>query len=668
VTHLLLISRGNQIPESLRETAAAPDIRVVTRHAPEEAETALGREVFDAVIVYTRGADERPAEQIARLRRHEQLFILVIAERFSPEVERAVFEAGADLYLAEPFSERSLRRVMPRRRDAPDEVVPPVPPLPPGGSSGSAPALNALSPLHVLRDFSNVLGFSLDYKAFTQHFILKLREHISFSRIGIFIESSTKRPFARGPGSRRLECIASLGIPSDLIECFELSRDIGIGRRLGDYPQVLNASGPEADRDPGIRKEFAILGCHLAVPVNDRERMIGVAVLNGPVTGRSYTEDELQLLYLLMEELGLAIRNSRLHLELSNHGQLIESVLGSILSGAIVIDESLAVLYANEAARKFLRADPAGNRPIEFAELPSKLAGAVHRAVEKGETGEPFFLSGRNEAEIFRTTLLPFMPKGELSLLPRPTMVLLEDFTKIEATKQLALENSREELIGLIAERFAHEIRNSLVPLSTHAQLIDKRIDDPKFQKSLKSSLLKETARIKRFSEQMLYLAQHSSGADADIELLELIQSAFKKAKRQLGSPGAKIGFNADFPEGLVHGNIEALAYAFEELFFNAIQASPDDPAVQVEVRRSSEGIFRIRIRDNGMGFDEDIIARATEPFYTTRNTGVGLGLSVASKVIGEHHGFLRLNRRSPERNWDLELEIPEHISSIKHV
>lgn len=666
MTHLLLISRGNEIPESLRAAMGAPGIKCVARERPEEAETALERDVFDAAVIYVKGDDAASlADRVDTLRRNRSLFVLVVAATFSAETERLAFEAGADLYLAEPLSERTLGRILARRASGAGTASSGMPGSPSSGPQPKTTAPNPLPPLHVLRDFSNVLSFSLDYKAFTQHFILKLREHISFSRIGIFLEAAPQHALGKFRHPNRLECIASLGIPNDLVECFQLSRDNGIGRSVTDNPRILNAGDGEADRDPGIRKEFAILGCQLAVPINDRERIIGLAVLNGPVTNRAYSEDELQLLYLLMEELGLAIRNSRLHLELASHGQLIESVLGSILNGAIVIDENLDILYVNDAARRFLGVDRERERRPDFAELPSKLATAVHHAVEKGEIGEPFFLNGSNGDELFRASILPFTPKGELALLPRPAMILLEDFTKIEANKRAALENSRDELISLIAERFAHEIRNSLVPLSTHAQLIDKRIDDPKFQKSLKSSLLRETSRIKRFSEQMLYLAQHSNVADADIEILDLVRSAFKKAKKQLGVPAAKLDLAEDSPNGLVHGNVEGLAYALEEIFLNALQADPGK--VRVEVGRSSEGIFRLRIRDEGDGFEADTIENALDPFFTTRNTGVGLGLSVARKVVAEHDGFLRLNRRSPARDWDVEIELPECLTTAAH-
>ncbi|WP_269525856.1 ATP-binding protein [Coraliomargarita parva] len=670
--NILLIVRDDQIPECLREPLATPDIRTVTRRSPDEAATALDRSVFDAVIVYADADLPVLKEQLQALRQSRDIFILVVAPEYSLEMETAAIETGADLYFAEPLPRHSVQRILRQSGQKSGMEITPArrTPAPPPQQQGS-PA--AHSTLQILRDFSHVLGFSLDYKAFTQHFILKLRDHIRFSRIGIFLEPMSKQMVVRKESSQYLECVASLGLPSDLIDCFQLSRDIGIGHTLTERPRVLNLSRMEPELSDyehrTITKEFKILGCELAIPLSDREKVIGVALINKPVSNRDYTEDEVELLYLLMEELGIAIRNSRLHHELANHGQLIEDVLGSMLSGAIVVSENLQILYANAAAAQFLDRRPGdGSRHApNFADLPARLAGAVHKAVEKGEICDPFFTQGPSEGEVYRASLVPFAHKGELTLLPRPIMVVLEDFTKIEANKQSALADSRNELISLIAERFAHEIRNSLVPLSTHAQLIDKRIEDPKFQKSLKSSLLKESARIKRFSEQMLYLAQHSAGADADLDIADLIQSAFKKAKQQLVAPGAKLEIDENAMNGPVQGNPEALAYAFEELFINAIQAHPEKPVVHLDIQKSEEGIFRIRMRDEGTGFSDETLDHATEPFFTTRNTGVGLGLSVAQKVFREHHGFLRLFRRTPELNWDLEIELPEILSTAKN-
>lgn len=682
VSHFLFIRNEPSIPDSLREAFSAPQVRIIIRQSGQEAQSALSRGAFDSVIIYAEGSAqelERSLREIRELAPH--ISIVVIAPEYDAASESAAFSHGADLYFAEPVPNQSLARILANHRNLalPREVSTgqdrfsdrPVGSLGPRGSMASATGPNAASTLHVLRDLSHILSFSLDYKAFTQHFILKLRDHISFSRIGIFLESSAKHSLVKKRQPNHLVCVASLGLPADLVDCFQLSREVGIGRKLSDHPSILhkngNAQSPFQDfeQNPTASdKEFSVLGCHLAIPITDREDVIGLAVLSGPVTGRDYSEDELELLYLLMEELGMAIRNSRLHNELTQHGQLIENVMHSMSSGAIVFSEDLDILYINDAAKRFLgvgQTQP--NRPIEFAELPSKLASPVHRAVEKGELPEPFKVTGLKADDIYQVSIFPFSQKGELMLLPRPTMVILEDFTKIEASKESALADSKTEIISLIAERFAHEIRNSLVPLSTHAQLIDKKIGQPKFQASLKSSMLKETARIKRFSEQMLYLAQSSKSGSTELSLDEIIRNAYERARRHLDNTGAELTLDCQTQQPSLDANPEALTYAFEELFQNSMQAEPGLQTIRVSIQQNNEGILRVRWRDGGPGLDQEVIDQATEPFYTTRNTGVGLGLSVAQKVIAEHHGFLRLNQRSEENDWDLEVELPSLLA-----
>ena len=668
MTHILLINDTDNIPESLREVVLAPNIRSVNRRSPEEASSALERQVFSLVVICSDDNATVLKKTLRSLREiSPDIPTIIFSSKYGVDMEQLAFEEGADLYLSDPIPQQSLERIILKHagEDAqPQSGFPPVN-LP---SSNQSSKPQTASALQILRDFSQVLSFSLDYKAFSQHFILKLRDHISFSRIGIFLECTAKQSLVRKPHNSNLECIASLGLPSDLIDCFHLSGNAGITRSLRDYPRIINiapgTANPLEAMDPSIRKEFDILGCHLAVPITDRERLIGVALLNGPVTARSYNDEELQLLYVLMEELGMAIRNSRLHTELAGHGELIENVLSSMASGAIVIGEGLDVLYSNRAANDFLKIPSNSARPPEWADLPNKLAGPVHQAVEKGELPAPFLISDDEGDKIYRISIIPFSQNSELVLLPRPAMIIIEDFTHIEASKQSEVADSRNQVISLMAERFAHEIRNSLVPLTTHAQLIDKKIEQPKFQASLKSALLNETSRIKRFSEQMLYLAQDSIVEDSHFDLSRKIQEAFDQATKQFGSSTVPLEFKNRLGKAPMQGNAEAIAYAFEELFLNAMQAQPNDSTIEVHLEQNSEGILRIRIKDGGVGFESSTIDQATEPFYTTRNTGVGLGLSVANKVITEHHGFLRINPRSESADWDIEIELPSLLTT----
>lgn len=636
----------------------------VKRFSCSKASTALARGAFDFVVIYADTGEDTLRRNLRRVREAQpEVFVLVLAPEYSLSAETTAFDEGADFYFAEPFPAQSLLRLLsscnqkPARPDRQPAVTP--------ENNQKTTSVDASSTLHTLRDLSHILSFSLDDRAFNQHFILKLRDHISFSRIGIFIESSAKQSLIKNNETNHLTCIASIGLPSDLVDCFQLSRSTGIGREISEEPCVLHGRGSRYDAFAGqaestIDKEFAILGCHTAIPISDREGSIGVAVLNGPITGREYTDDELELLYILMEELGLAIRNSRLHTELAQHGQLIENVLHSMSSGALVCGEDLQVLYANDPAKRFLGIEISdAHREIDFAELPTQLAGPIHRAVEKGELTEPFLIPGPSEESTFRVSIFPFTQKGELVLLPRPTMIIIEDFTKIEATKQSAVDETKTTVISLIAERFAHEIRNSLVPLTTHAQLIDKKFEQPEFQASLKKALMTETARIKRFSEQMLYMAQPSNAGSVETRLADLVENAFDRARSNATGVKARLRFENQAESSIIQANPEALTYAIEEIILNSMQAEADEQEIRVTLEDNNEGILCMQIQDGGPGIPENILDHATEAFYTTRNTGIGLGLSVANKIISEHNGFLRLYPRNSEKNCDLEIELP---------
>lgn len=665
MTHLLFITTEDDIPENLREAFTAPEIRTVVRKTVSQVQQAIQHGAFDIVVFQGEFQADNLQQGIEAIRaQSESIFVLTIASTYAEADEAAAFDAGANLYFAEPIPAQTIARLI-KSQIASNPEQPPqqtnTQPSQPSDEDNSTAAA-----LKTIRDFSNILSYSLDYKAFTQQFILKLRDHISFSRIGIFLESSAKQSLVKSEKTNQLECVASLGLPVDLVDCFQLSRNVGIGRTLCEHPRILSSrhqSNNPFDSDTTIRKEFDILGCHTAVPITDREQLIGLAVLNGPVTGRDYSDAELQLLFILMEELGLAIRNSRLHAELASHGKLIENVLRSMSSGAIVIGENLNILYTNRSANEFLQLPELSNQPAQWADLPAKLAGPIHRAVEKGELPEPFTLTAADDT-IFRASVIPFTKQNELAQLPRPVMVIIEDFTNIEASKASELASTRNEVISLIAERFAHEIRNSLVPLSTHAQLIDKKIEDPRFQTSLKTALLKETDRIKRFSEQMLYLAQDSISADSGLDLVQQLKDAFRAAKKHLGAKDVELVTTGSPEDCLAKGNAEALGFVFQEIFLNAMQAQGGSGQIEADIQSTQSDSLRIRIKDSGPGFTHEVIRQATEPFYTTRNTGVGLGLSVAQKIIQEHNGQLRLNARSPGAEWDLEIELPSLLTT----
>ena len=153
---------------------------------------------------------------------------------------------------------------------------------------------------------------------------------------------------------------ALLGISNGVLEQFQLSLDAGIASYLFPAAGRVFAASPEAERDPQIRSEFDLLGTRVAIPVLDRESLVGVALFDGRVTGEPMINEELALIFHLLEQLGLAIKNIWWHDQVSARHQMMFDILGQIKSGCVVIGRGLNVLHANRnhPANIFQRAGP----------------------------------------------------------------------------------------------------------------------------------------------------------------------------------------------------------------------------------------------------------------------------------------------------------------------
>src|SRR5262249_40351385 len=97
----------------------------------------------------------------------------------------------------------------------------------------------------------------------------------------------------------------------------------------------------------------------------------------------------------------------------------------------------------------------------------------------------------------------------------------------------------------------------------------------------------------------------------------------------------------------VVTGDRAALKHALTEVILNALQANPSNPKIGVRLHEDSNGAsahdLQIEVSDNGAGFSPEAAQKAPSPFFTTRNVGLGLGLTVSRKIIETHHGKLEI-------------------------
>jgi nitrogen fixation/metabolism regulation signal transduction histidine kinase len=106
-----------------------------------------------------------------------------------------------------------------------------------------------------------------------------------------------------------------------------------------------------------------------------------------------------------------------------------------------------------------------------------------------------------------------------------------------------------------------------------------------------------------------------------------------------------------------------SLVHALEEIFINAVQETAPGGVIQVAIASESDAeganSISLRFHDEGAGFSRETANRATEPFFTTRTTGVGLGLTVARRIIENHSGRLEINEKRSRADADIAIHLP---------
>jgi len=657
---ILVLSPHPDFAEVIRAGLNPEEYRIVHRIGVEEAEPLLMHRLASACILDVDLIGVQGVWVIERLRRRDgKCPIIAYTAASQSEWEEEAFLHGVTHVLTKPVRTRLLNSLLERLWAAPHHQRATQAPAPTSflpqqaafsHTTESFPSrfVNTSQTLGVLRDFSSILTHSLNAEAMLKQFLLFLREILSVNRAAIFLNrpvmpiSETATP----DNSRSLRATAAIGISQDVLENFELSLDAGIGGQLVRLGRILRRDGGEACADADTQREFQLLGAQVAVPVLDRETIVGVAVFDGRVTGEPLVNTELELIFHLLEQVGLALRNIWLHDQLAGNNEMMADVLRELSSACIVVGRDLKVLHVNKAARRHFGPKNRRTGELEFSDLPQILGAKIYQVLHTGAAMGPFRYEPENSpGTVYNITVVPFQ-RGDSSV-PVSALLTAEDFTQTEQLRHLEVEAANLRLIKAMADRLAHEIGNAMVPLSTHQQLLREKYRDAEFRKSLDHALADGVKRVSRLLNQMRFPAREDESEPQAFLIELLIEEAYQEARKHQPSETTQLRCENGGESIVITGDRVALKHALAEIMLNALQANPKEPTVGVRLHTglNKEGTrdLQIEVQDNGAGFTPEAARKAPAPFFTTRNVGLGLGLAVSRKIIETHHGRLEI-------------------------
>lgn len=653
---VLVLTPHPDFAESVRSGLNPEQYRVVHRVTSEEAEPLLAHGLVQVCLLDLEITGVQGIWLLERLRRQDaRCPVVVVTEAKQPEWEEEAYLQGVAHVLTKPVRPRLLNalleRVLAAPRPAPTPPPSPAKAPPPAAPPAEVPRLAEATPAafqtaDVLRDFSSILTHSLDSAALLKQFLLLLRRIVSLNRAAIFLRQqyTDLTGNAELDETRRLRAACAIGTTSNLLEHFELSLDAGIGGQLLKLGRILRRYSDEARNDSDVQKEFELLGGQVAVPMFDRETLIGVAVLDGRVTGEPLVNAELELIFHLLEQVSLAVRNIWLHDQLASNNDMMTGVLRELASACIVVSRDLKILHANKSARRFFGKATRDVADLEFTDVPQQLGSKVYHVLRTGTAVPPFkFTPETDKNSIYQVTIVPF--QRHTTSQPASALLIADDLTQAEQLRQLEVEASNLRLVKTMADRLAHEVGNAMVPLSTHQQLLAEKYRDAEFRASLDSALADGVKRVTRLVNQMRFLARDAVASQDAFPIAPLIEEAYQEARKHQPAKTAQLKCDTGGKPIVVTGDRAALKHALTEVIINALQANPSDARIGVRLEAGDEqhAGLSIEVQDNGEGFTPEAMQRAAAPFYTTRNVGLGLGLAVSRKIIETHHGRLEI-------------------------
>lgn len=652
---ILVLASHPELAEALRSSLDPARYRIVHRMNSDEAEPLLDHALVHVCVIDSEVADTQGTWLFEKIRRRlPGAPLIVYCDDAKWALEEEAYLAGVKLVLRKPVRARMLEAVLEqpsalpavRPSSAPRASVPAK-----SGEASVRPGSEAtLRALQKWREFSSLLSNSLSAESLLKQFLLQLRELTGVNRAALFLRQPVMlMGNARAVGSGRfLRSACALGLSNGVLDNLELSLETGIGGHLFQHGRILWRDSDEARGDSEIEREFSLLGVQVVVPILDRQTLIGLAAFDGRITGEPLSNEELEIIFHVLEEVGLAIRNVWFHDQLVANQQMLTDMLRQFSSGCVVVGRDLNILHCNDTARRFLL----GSRreaELQFSDLPVVLGSKAYQVLKSGAALSPFRFqpADNNSKAVYQVSIVPLQarPGG----LPDSALMVIEDRTQTEQLQHLELETANLRLIKSMADRLAHEIGNALVPVSTHQQLIADQYLDPDFRASLDVALSDGVKRISRLVNQMRFLARDSVLSEESFPLGPLVEEAFREAQVHQPMKSALLKYDDSAQPPIVSGDRAALKHALVEVFLNALQANPKDARIAVRLK-SDQGFnsrgrrwAQVEVQDNGVGFSTEALTKAPSPFYTTRTVGLGLGLTVTRRILETHQGKLEI-------------------------
>jgi PAS domain S-box-containing protein len=356
--------------------------------------------------------------------------------------------------------------------------------------------------------------------------------------------------------------------------------------------------------------------------------------------------------------------------ELARDKRFLETIFNAIREGVIVTDTAGTVIYMNDAAGLLFGLDPAAalGRP-----LAENISGLRWKELAQGREVVTRDIEVFHPAHrVLNFYVVPLLAEDDDKPGHRQHAgyaLIMRDFTERHRAAQETLESERIAALQLLAAGVAHEIGNPLNSLTIHLQLLERRLR--KLPAEQQNTLLQplevaqeEIKRLDTIVTQFLRAIRPAPLKRVPQDLNSLVRDAAEFLGPELKS--RNILLELDLAPGLPFLEVDQdqLKQAFYNIVKNSSEAMKQGGLLKIRTGADSEWV-NIRFADTGGGMTQEAMARIFEPYFTTKQSGSGLGLMITQRIVRAHGGEVVIES-DPGNGLKITIRLPRHDRQVQ--
>ncbi len=226
-------------------------------------------------------------------------------------------------------------------------------------------------------------------------------------------------------------------------------------------------------------------------------------------------------------------------------------------------------------------------------------------------------------------------------------IMLFKDLTEIQNLRREVARSQRLASVGSLAAGVAHEIRNPLSSIKGFVTYFKERYQDNSDDQQTANIMIQEVDRVNRVVGQLLEFARPINISQKPTSMKTLIENSLKLIERQATEKNIKIQTALSPETNEVYLDPDKINQLLLNLYLNAIESMDDEGSLSVTQTIDEDNKWiEIKISDTGVGISKEDLAHIFDPYFTTKSTGTGIGLSVVHNIIEAHNGKINVDSR----------------------